>query len=67
MKKSKKKEKKQEAPKKPSRPMTPPHKSSDYDGWLKWYREEINERLSKGQTLRQIEEELKVNPKRFIE
>ena len=59
-----------EAPKKPkkkSRAKNPPHKSSNYDGWYKWYKEEITERLGKGQSMKQIEEELKVNPKRFME
>lgn len=51
---------KKEAPKKPSRPSTPPHKRDNYDNWFNWYKEEIKERISKGETKDEILKALKI-------
>lgn len=43
------------------RSSTPPKKSDGVDAWFNWYREEIRERIAKGQTLGDVKKELNIS------
>ena len=65
-------DKPQEAPKNQEPTVTnsenkPPLKKNDYEGWFNWYRNNITKRVSEGRSMKEIQEEFKVNPKRFLD